>query len=244
MTIKLLWKNITFLIILILLLISCSTTRTTFPIVYTHSTNTEFEILGTVFYKSSTSVGYNTIFEEARKQYPATDFVIDIMIDKQEIVTSYHFIAKAFRLLFTINMKQKDTKYEYMIRGTAIKYIRRNIDGEIITTSTPTFTSISDSLNIFGSVAGSTGSDAQNNSNVQKITPSIAANTRFAVVSVNGNVRRVTGRKGINPVILTSNVLRTNTRIMVGYSSSLILSDGKNNFTINGPITGRIIDII
>ena len=131
------WKIIVFTILLALTLFSCVSTRTTSPLVYTHNPSTEFEILGTIFFRSNTSVGYNTVFEEARRHFPTTDFVIDIMIDKHEITTSYHFIAMAFRFLFSANMKQENTTYEYTIRGTAIRYIRRNTAGEIIAMPTP-----------------------------------------------------------------------------------------------------------
>ena len=77
------------------------------------------------------------MFEEARRQFPTTDFVIDIMIDKHEITTSYHFIAMIFKLLFSANMKQQYTTYEYTIRGTAIRYIRRDSEGKIITAPIP-----------------------------------------------------------------------------------------------------------
>ena len=131
---------ITLVCLAFLVIVGCSTTTTTFPIVYINNQNTEFEILGTVFLKSDTSVGYNTVFEAAKKQFPTTDFVIDIMIDRHEITTSYHFIAMAFRLIFSANMKQQQTRYEYTIRGTAIQYIRRNNNGEIISTPTPSYT--------------------------------------------------------------------------------------------------------
>jgi hypothetical protein len=121
----------------------CATTVSTFPIVYTHNPGTEFEILGTVLFRSRTSVGYNTVFEEARRQFPTTDYVIDIMIDKHEITTSYHIIVAGARILYQtlfgtdINLRGKDTVHEYTVRGTAIQYIRRNSDGEIITEPIP-----------------------------------------------------------------------------------------------------------
>jgi hypothetical protein len=110
------------------LTMSCSTTKSTFPLVYTNNQNTEFEILGTVFLRSNTSVGFNTIFEVAKRQFPATDFVIDIMIDQHEIKTSYHWITMAFKLLFSTNFNQHHITYEYTIRGTAIRYIQTDIN--------------------------------------------------------------------------------------------------------------------
>ena len=90
--VKLFYKKAIVLIALFfeLFFLSCVSTTKTFPIIYTHSVSTEFEILGTIFIRSANNVGYNTVFEEAKKQYPATDFVIDIMIDQHEIITSYH----------------------------------------------------------------------------------------------------------------------------------------------------------
>jgi len=116
--------------VVLLVTVGCETTTKTFPIVYTHSPSTEFEILGTVSVRSSQNVGYNTVLEEARSRFPSTDFVIDIMIDEHEITTSYHWFAYLFRLIFSANMRQQHTRYEYTISGTAIKYIR-NINEDV-----------------------------------------------------------------------------------------------------------------
>ena len=118
--------------LLILATMGCVTTTSTFPLVYTNNISTEFEILGTVFFRSTTSVGYYSVFEEARKRYPSTDFVIDIMIDQHEIKTSYNSIVYLLRLIVmslggTLNdMKTETIKHEYTIRGTAIRYIQPN----------------------------------------------------------------------------------------------------------------------
>lgn len=130
-------KKIFFIILTCLAITGCSTTTKTFPVFYSHSPSTEFEILGTILVRSNNSIGYNTIFEEAKKQYPSTDFVIDIMIDQHVITTSYHLIAYFFRQIFGTSMKKEQTRYEYTIRGTAIQYIRKTRDGEIITAHTP-----------------------------------------------------------------------------------------------------------
>jgi len=123
----------------LLMTVGCSTTTTTFPIVYTNNQNTEFEILGIVNLRSNTSVGYDTVFEVAKEQYPETEFVIDIIIDQHEIKTSYHWFAMIFKLIFSANMNQQMIRYEYTIRGTAIKYIRKDARGNIISTPTPVY---------------------------------------------------------------------------------------------------------
>ena len=116
-------------ILVLLVCAGCSTIKTTYPLVYTHSPNTDFEILGTVFFISNTYVGYNTVFEEAKKKFPSTDFVIDIMIDHHELIKTYHWLLMGFKILFQGNAKI-EPKHEYTIRGTAIKYIKNihNID--------------------------------------------------------------------------------------------------------------------
>ena len=151
-------KKVLFIGLTCLVITACSTTTKTFPIVYTHSPSTEFEILGTIFIRSTNNVGYNTLFEEAKKQFPLTDFVIDIIIDQHEITTSYHMIAYFFRLLFGTKLKNEQTRYEYTIRGTAIKYIRKTINGEIITTPTPSFESNQVSQTILNTVIESKAS--------------------------------------------------------------------------------------
>jgi len=148
-------KRVLFIILTCLIIAGCTTTTKTVPIIYTHSPSTEFEILGTISIRSANSVGYDTVLNEAKKQFPSTDFVIDIMIDQHIITTSYHFItffSNFFPQVFEPGIAKGKTRYEYTIHGTAIKYIRKNAKGEIITTPTPSATNIVEPSNIISAV--------------------------------------------------------------------------------------------
>ncbi|MCL2758877.1 MAG: hypothetical protein FWD22_01550 [Treponema sp.] len=114
-----------FTIILVLIFNSCSTTTT--PITYTNSENYDFVILGIIHYEGKGRIGFQDLMQAAKRQYPTADYIIDIMIDK-----------KVSKFLF-INYQSTT----YVMRATAIQYIRRNIDGEIIRVPTPTQSSFS-----------------------------------------------------------------------------------------------------
>ena len=101
--------------------VGCSTTITTIPLFYANNQNTEFEILGTVELRSSKNIGYIDLFYEAKRLFPSTDFVIDIMVDQRIFTKNQHWIAWFFTQLFWVGKKQ-DTRYEYIMRGTAIRY--------------------------------------------------------------------------------------------------------------------------
>ena len=91
------------------LLLSMVTTgcTTTVPVLYSDNLNREFTILGEVIYKPSGggNQGLIEFLEEARKQYPETDYVIDVMVDN-----------RTTRLLWIFNIRSN------WFRGTAIKY--------------------------------------------------------------------------------------------------------------------------
>ena len=232
-------KKALFIALACLAISGCLTSTKTFPIVYTHSTSTEFEILGTIFIKSANNVGYNTVFEEAKKQFPLTDFVIDIMIDQHEIKTSYHIIAYLIRQMFGTDMRRENIRYEYTIRGTAIKYIRRNIDGEIIPIPTPSYAK-GGTNEILGTIT-----EVLNlNKNETKQTAPTKVEDRYTVVAVNGRVQM---QKSIEDAWLDVKVgdfIEKDFRLRTASNSSLVLSDGKNTVTIPGSVEGRVNSLI
>ena len=218
------WSLITLTLFLAIFLSSCVSTS---PVFYSNNTNYDFVILGIVTYEGSGNTGFQDIMQAAKIQYPNADYIIDIMIDRK--VTQFLFF------------KIESTKFT--MRATAIQYIRRNINGEIITDPTPT--SIPNSQILFNSVIESSDSVTSDRTNVQKDSHhfQITANSRLTVISVTGNVRRVISGQSANPLIRVNNVLTANTRITMTSSSTLVLTDGSKNYTITGR-SGRIIDII
>ena len=88
---------------------------TTTPYIYTNSTSTEFEILGEVVYESSNRIGYTELLKAARKLYPDCDYIIDIMVDRRDVTTKFLFFEG------TKSIKS----VTWIMRGTAIKYIRK-----------------------------------------------------------------------------------------------------------------------
>jgi len=200
----------------VLVIVSCATTTKTFPIVYHHSPSTEFEILGTVSVRSTLNVGYNTILEEAKRRFPRTDFVIDIMIDEHEITISYHWFAMIFKYIFSANIKQQHTKYEYTISGTAIRYIRN--------TQQP---------------------NTSNNISVETVVPAITSVAdNYTVASVNGlvQVQRYSGDTWSD--VKVNDVLSKDFRIRTASNASLILYDRNNRLTIPGGVEGRLSSLI
>ena len=126
-------RIICLIIVAMFFLTGCITTiTTTAPVFYTHSPNTEFEVLGTVAVQSGTRVGYIDLFEAARRQFPGTDFVIDIMIDRHRITTSYTAMISLFARMFRPEIRGREVvRYEYAMRGTAIRYTNRAIHSPI-----------------------------------------------------------------------------------------------------------------
>jgi len=245
-------KKILFIIFACLVICSCSTTTKTFPLVYTHSVNTEFEILGTIFIKSPYSVGYNTVFEEAKKQYPSTDFIIDIMIDQLEIKTEYNIIARGFRALFGTSTKGEQTRYEYVIRGTAIQYIRRDENNQIITTPTPSASASVRSTNIINTAVSVISSNRNTqekttqtsvNINETRITPAVREITNtYTVVSFSGNAQYGLDGKWVN--VDVGDTLYNYTFVRTLANSSLVITDGINTITIPSNVSQRIESII
>ena len=137
MKIKKIWLKIGIGTLLLLFLCGCTTTITTSPILYTNNQNTDFEILGTVSTRSGNRVGYIDLYNEAKRQYPTTDYVIDIMIDQYVTTISYHWITFAIKQIFGTSMKKEDVTIEYIMRGTAIRY------KNVITSEEPNLQSLS-----------------------------------------------------------------------------------------------------
>jgi len=123
-------------VLLVSFLSGCSTTMSSSPFFYSNNSNYEFIILGEVTYESKTKYGFQELLKAARSKYPNCDYVIDVMVDSTIETTSY---------LLSFLFKTK-TVVTYSMRGTAIQYIRRNTNGEII--STPTATTNQNSSNI------------------------------------------------------------------------------------------------
>ena len=92
------------LLVVVILIIGCSTTT---PIFYTDNPNKEFIILGEVTYRAGSGgrQGYIDFLAEAKRQYPETDYIIDVMVDGK--ITSFLWIFKSRSNIY---------------RGTAIKY--------------------------------------------------------------------------------------------------------------------------
>ena len=210
---------------ILLVNVGCSTTIKTFPLVYTHSPNTEFEILGTVYVRSAESVGYSTVLEAAKKQFPNTDFVIDIMIDQHEITTSYHWFALLFKALFSANMNQKQTRYEYTIIGTAIKYV--NVSQK----SNATYNNIENSKIVTDSIV---------NNSIGNFT--IDSRESCIVEYVTGLVEQISGENKIR--VKNGDILDKKTFVQLANGSKLILLYGGSRFTITGARYGTINDFV
>jgi len=86
-----------------ILVVGCTSTS---PVMYTNNTSRDFIVLGEVTYKAHSGghQGLIDFLNEAKKQYPETEYIVDIMIDSQ--VTKSLF----------------GTTHSYTYRGTAIKY--------------------------------------------------------------------------------------------------------------------------
>ena len=90
-------------LVLGMMVIGCTSTK---PFIYSDNAHKDFIILGEVTYKAKSGghQGLIDFLNEAKKQYPGTDYIIDIMVDSKES----HF------LFFS--------SYSFVYRGTAIKY--------------------------------------------------------------------------------------------------------------------------
>jgi hypothetical protein len=185
----------TLMFCLLFLLNGCITTTNVVPLVYTNNINTEFEILGTFTHKSTNPIGYVDIYNIAKKQYPDTDFVIDIVIDQHIEKISYHIIVFLLKQIFSADFgKTESFKYEYVMRGTAIRYMQKKY--------------------------------------VEKYT----------VTKVIGNPQWES--MGTFVYVKVGDVLTNNTIVRLPMDSSIVLTDGNKNITLQGTYIGKIYDII
>jgi len=117
-------RNVVFFILACFFLfpvLSCTSTKTTtstIPLAYTDDQRTKIAILGEILYESKDRIGYVGLLKAARNLYPDCDYVIDIMIDQRVTTTTE---TKNF---FLRNFQSVTTDITWIMRGTAIKYVR------------------------------------------------------------------------------------------------------------------------
>ncbi|GBU29219.1 hypothetical protein R84B8_02783 [Treponema sp. R8-4-B8] len=102
---------------------SAGETTSTVPVMYTVDQRTKFEILGEIIYESKDRIGYVSLLKAARNLYPDCDYVIDIMID-QRTTTKTETTSYGLLSFFYKDKQSVNTEVTYIMRGTAIKYIR------------------------------------------------------------------------------------------------------------------------
>jgi len=113
--------------VVLLLASACKSTSEftgTTPFVYTNNINTNFEILGEVFFESKERTGYLDLLKAARNLYPDCDYVIDIMIDQRTTTnteTTSFFPVNLF-FFFMTDRHSVETDTTWLMRGTAIRY--------------------------------------------------------------------------------------------------------------------------
>jgi len=104
--------------LLLLLISACSSTKvstSTTPFMYTFA-DTDFVILGEIFYESKERPGYIELLKAARNLYPDCDYVIDIMIDQKTTTKT-----ETTNLIMT-SFQSVETDTTWLMRGTAIRY--------------------------------------------------------------------------------------------------------------------------
>jgi len=101
---------------------STSVTTSTVPLIYTDDQRTKIEILGEVFYESKDRVGYIGLLKAARSLYPNCDYVIDIMAEQR--ITTTTTTTSYFPLFFIRDKNSVNTEIIWVMRGTAIRYIK------------------------------------------------------------------------------------------------------------------------
>ena len=208
----------------------CVTSTVTEPFVYTNNINTEFEILGTFEHRSTHRAGYVEIYNIARRIYPETDFVIDIMIDKHTITTSYHFFVFLLRQLFGAGFgKTVDIRYEYVMRGTAIRYTNVRYASQPVSTA-PAGTMTINPI---------TAPEQQSPAVTQP-----AATINYTVQNVTGQVQFQRNFQDAWSNVSIGDVFTRDIRIRTAISASVVLSDGSRNITIPGGREGRIDSLI
>ena len=218
--------------------ISCIST--TSPVMYTDNSNKEFVILGEVTYESNMYFpevqknGLTALLAAAKIKYKDCDYVIDIMIDKKSTLILFIF-----------------PKENYVMRGTAIQYIYRNIEGEII--PRPNISQNSNLLNALNSVVdiiidepnkkeSTSSAKGNNNGNLNEKKDIILDSNSYIVNKINGTVQRISGIKYIN--VNEGDILYNSTEIWIHNNSSIVLSNGKNEILLSARQIGTIEEII
>ena len=149
-----------FLTVAAFVLLLCGCISTTSPVVYTDNPKKDFEILGEVTYHSKMALpgiqknGFTALLAAARTKYPDCDYVIDIMIDRKTTFVLFIFPYT-----------------NYVMRGTAIKYILRNSDGEIISKPIPSISASQESSDILNTVATASMSPGNTSEQLQSSSP-------------------------------------------------------------------------
>ena len=158
--------------------------------------------------------GYNALLAAARILYPDCDYIIDIMIDHKKTLVFFMF-----------------PKFNYVMRGTAIQYIYRNVNGEII--SRPNQTQNSSLTNVINTVSEIVVNNTPEQERI--IRPDISITEFYTVRDVVGQVRAYirfpNGSQHWN-FIYKYDVLNKDTLVKTNRGASLILSDGINTITI------------
>jgi hypothetical protein len=105
---------------------SSRTTTSTIPLVYTDDQRTKIAILGEILYESKDRIGYVGLLKAARNLYPDCDYVIDIMIDQRVTTTTEtkSYFPLNIILFFLRDTQSVTTDTTWIMRGTAIKYVR------------------------------------------------------------------------------------------------------------------------
>jgi hypothetical protein len=209
--------------LLLFMITGCITTTNVVPLVYTNNQNTEFEILGTFSQKSASPMGYVDVYNIAKKQYPDTDFVIDIVIDQHIIKTSYHIIVFLLKQIFSADFgKTESFRYEYVMRGTAIRYKHKIYNVQEISTN--------DQNNVISTRTDTLAIDIFESYTVQKVT---------------GTVYRKLGTSFIK--VIKGDILSKDTEITMSIGTSLVFNDG--SWTITVPenktnLSGKIANLV
>jgi len=112
-----------FVLLTVLACKSTSVTTSTIPLAYTDDQRSKIEILGEILFESKDRVGYVGLLKAARNLYPDCDYVIDIMID-QRITTTTETKSYGPLSIFIKDKQSVKTEIIWIMRGTAIKYVR------------------------------------------------------------------------------------------------------------------------
>jgi len=199
-------------LIFVLLLLGCSST---IPYYYSDNSNREFIVLGEVTYVGKIvyfgpfgrgNAAFQTLFNEAKIKYNA-DYVINVTIEQ---TTIFNF--------FTLFGFWTQT---YTMRGTAIKYIQRNSDGEIILVS------------------------LQNSEINPRVTSADIADY-YIITSITGRVRRGLEFhiEGVWVDARVGDVISKDSFVNTSADSSLTITDGNRIITIPAIQTGKLADLV